>query len=380
MTTYLLYDDALRSPELRHEVGEAVMDPIVFMDRDGVRIVVGSVLDEDIFTAREDVVDEFWINHDLGSEELIKDESVPLELIGPEIVLRALKRAGATAVVVPATFPLLVADHLRTAGVEVTVDDEAWASRRRRKAPWEIEGIERAQRATEAAMLAAARMLRAAEPIGTERLRFEGEVLTAELIREAMQAELAAMGAEAEEILVHSGDACLRGHDIGRGPIKQDASCIVDCYPRDRRTGCYTDMTRTFVAGRPSDDLRALHTHVRAALEIAFEHLKPGRDDAHRAVSAYFHEHGFPTREHHSGPGPLREGFFHALGHGVGLEVHERPWLSRRHDVIAVGDVLAVEPGLYFEGVGGVRLEDTVVITEDGIEHLTDPHPYSLEP
>jgi Xaa-Pro aminopeptidase len=380
MTTYLLFDDSLRSPEMRHEIGEAVMDPVCFLDHNSKRIVVGSVLEESIFAAREDVVDEFWNVHDLGVDDLIKDESFPDELMYPELILRALRRAAVGRVLVPPAFRLGVADYLRERDIEVVVDAAAWEHRRRRKTPWELEGIERAQRATDTAMLTAARMLRDAEKTADGQLRFEGEILTAELIRTAMQGELLSLGAEAEEIIVATGDTCLRGHDIGSGPILPDESCIIDCFPRDRRTGVYTDMTRTFVPGEPSPELRRLHDHCLRALEIAWGSVRPGTKDAHRAVSDYFHSQGFPTRAHHKGDKPLVEGFPYSLGHGVGLEVHEKPWVGIRPDDLKDGDVIAIEPGLYFAGVGGVRLEDTVLVTADGVEHFTDPYPYDLEP
>ena len=380
MTTFFLYDDALRSREVRHEIGEPIADPIGFIEADGRRIVVGSILEAPIPKAREDVLDEFWTMDELGYEELVANEDFPEELIGSELMLRALERVGSKSVTVPPSLGVLVADYLRDRGIEVLVDNEAWTERRRRKSPWEIEGIERAQRAAETAMLAAAHVLREAEPTADGHLRFDGEVLTAEIIREAMSAELLSQGAESEEIIVHSGDACLRGHDPGSGPILPDASCIIDCFPRDRRTGVYSDMTRTFVPGKPSRELKRLHDDCRAALDIAFEHLVPGRDDAYRHVAEFLSERGHPTRLHHEGPGPLERGFFHALGHGVGLDVHEPPWMGRRSDPIVVGDVVAVEPGLYFDGIGGVRLEDTVLITESGVEHISEPFPYGLEP
>jgi Xaa-Pro aminopeptidase len=195
-----------------------------------------------------------------------------------------------------------------------------------------------------------------------------------------MSAELLSQGAEGDEILIHSGDACLQGHDVGRGPIAPGESCIIDCFPRDRRTGAYTDMTRTFVPGEPSADLVRLHADCRQALEIARDAIAPGRDDAFARVAQFFEERGWPTQRTHRDDTPLREGFFHSLGHGVGLEVHEAPSLGRRSEALAVGDVVAVEPGLYFAGVGGVRLEDTLLVTDAGPQPFTDPLPYELQP
>lgn len=379
MTTFLLYDDSLRSPEMRHEISELVLDPVVFIDHDGKRILVASRTDRHL-AERDDVVDEFWVDADLGCDELVKDQTWPLSLLGPELVARSLARLKAESVVVPPSFQVHVADYLRDKGIQVEVDPEAWALRRRRKSPSEIEGIERAQRAADTAMLTAGRMLRDAEPTAMGTLRFEGEILTAELIREAMTAELLSQGADGDEILVQSGEAAMGGHTIGSGPIRPDEPVIIDCFPRDRRTGAYTDMTRTFVCGTPSDDVRALHAHCRKALDIAFSSVRAGTADLFQQVSAYFESQGFPTIASHSGPAPLEEGFVHSLGHGVGLQVHERPSLGRRSEPLLAGDVIAVEPGLYFKGIGGVRLEDTVVVTEDGFEHLTDPYPYDLQP
>ena len=380
MTTYLIVDDAIRSVELRHEIGEPIMDPLIFLEHEGKRIVVGSELEASIFEDREDVVDEFWNVHDLGVEELIKQESFPRHLIYSELAVRALEKLGVMAVNVPPSFHTLVSDYLRDKGIEVTPDEDSWIARRRKKTPWEIEGIERAQRAAEVAMLTAARMLRESEQTRQGELRYEGEILTAELIRYAMEQELLDQGAESGEIIVHSGDACLKGHEVGMGPILPDQSCIIDCFPRDRKTGAYSDMTRTFVPGTPSEELMRLHGACRKALDIAFDAIKPGTKDAYENVAGYFDSEGFPTQLNHSGPGPLNEGFSHALGHGVGLQVHERPYMGRRADELQEGDVVAVEPGLYFPGVGGVRLEDTVLVTENGVEHFTDPFPYELQP
>ena len=380
MKTFFHLADSIRSPEMRHEISEAVADPVVFVDMDGERIVACSSFETSIFETREDVVDRLIDYAELGLDDLVKDQSVPTDLIEARLGLKALEKLGVRSVVVPATFSVLYADFLRENGIEVTVGAQEWVARRRRKAPWELEGIERAQRAADTAMLTATRMLREAERTAGGELKFEGEILTAELIREAMDAELRTQGVEHTGALIHSGEAWAQVHGLGTGPILPDRSVIIDCFPRDVATGCWSDMTRTFVPGRPSEDLRKLHGHVRKALDIALNALKPGSKDAFAQVVEYFHSQGFPTQVHHDGPGQLKNGFMHALGHGVGLDVHEHPNMGRRSEDLVAGDVVAVEPGLYFEDIGGVRIEDTVVITETGAEHLTDPFSYDLEP
>ncbi|CAN5642540.1 Xaa-Pro peptidase family protein [soil metagenome] len=380
MTTYLLYDSATRSPEVRHEISEVIGDEVVFMDHDGHRIVAGASSDAEVFAKREDVVDEFWSFIDLDLEALRADDSLPAAAIGAELVVRAVRRLGVDEVIVPPTFRVQVADVLRSRGVQVVIDSEGWAARRRRKSPAELEGSERAQRSADSAMQSAAHMLREAEPTTDGRLRFEGEILTAEWVREAMTTVLVQQGTDSDEIIVQSGDACLKGHDLGSGPILPNESCIIDVFPHDRRTGAFSDMTRTFVPGRPSDDLVKLHHHCREALSLALDACRPGTDDLYPRVADFLNSHGHPSQLHPSDPPVHNQGFHHALGHGVGLEVHERPFLGRRCEALVPGDVIALEPGLYYEGVGGVRLEDTVLITDDGFEFFTDPYPYDLQP
>lgn len=380
MTTLLLHDVPLRDPFLRHELGEASGDPVTFIEHEGKRIVVAGVFEQDIFKRREDVVDEFWSLQELGSDELMNDDSVPQSIVSAEMVLRALQRVGTQAVVVTATFPVLLAQYLKDKGVEISVDEDLWWARRRQKTPGELEGIERAQRAADTAMLAAGRMLREAEPTRDGQLRFEGEILTAEWIRQTMEQELLTQQTDCRDLLVQSGAKGMRGHDPGSGPIVPNETCIIDVWPRDMRTGAYSDMTRTFVPGRLSEDVQRLHAHVREALGIGLHAVRPGVADVHKRVSEFFSEKGYPTQMHHAGPGPLAEGFNHGLGHGVGLEVHERPNLGRRSDELVEGDVITLEPGLYFDGLGGVRLEDTVIVTSDGPEHFTDPFTYDLQP
>jgi Xaa-Pro aminopeptidase len=140
-------------------------------------------------------------------------------------------------------------------------------------------------------------------------------------------------------------------------------------------------MTRTFVVGEPSQELVDYQRLVHEALQRSIEAVKPGVPgrDLYVMVCELFHEHGYPTGHHKRAGEVLENGFFHGLGHGVGLEVHEQPWLSRYPGELVEGDVITIEPGLYRNGYGGCRLEDLVVVTEDGGELLTD-YPYELQP
>jgi len=156
---------------------------------------------------------------------------------------------------------------------------------------------------------------------------------------------------------------------------------MLDLWPRDRESSCYADMTRTFVIGEPSEELVTYQGLVYEALQRSLAAVKPdvpGRD-VYVVASEVFHEAGYPTGLHKRDGEVLEDGFFHGLGHGVGLEVHEQPWLSRYPGELVAGDVITLEPGLYRSGYGGCRLEDLVLVTKDGAEVLTD-YPYDLEP
>ena len=229
-------------------------------------------------------------------------------------------------------------------------------------------------------MTAARDLLRSAErQNGT--LMLEGEPLTCERIKVAVEQAFTANGAFADEFIVSHGPQTAVGHDMGSGPIAAGEPVCLDLFPRDRESGCFTDMTRVFVVGDPSDELIEYHRLCREALERSVEAVKPGvaGSELHRISCAVFEEHGYPTLLSKQPGEVLKDGFYHSLGHGVGLEVHEEPSLGRAPGELVAGDVIAVEPGLYRHGYGGCRLEDLVHVTEDGGKTLTD-FPYDLRP
>jgi Xaa-Pro aminopeptidase len=378
MADVLIYADSLRSPEMRHEVPIAIPDPFLYAEREGRRHVVASSFElgriSEVAPHLEVLpLEEFGID-ELYAQGLSRDE---IEL---EVILRAARRFGIEDAVVPATFPLEAADHLRANGIQVKADREQFVGRRRVKNVAELAGIRRAQRAAEAAMDAARKLLRSAQRQNGN-LVVDGEQLTCERIKLAVEQAFTANGAFADEFIVSHGEQTAVGHDMGSGPIAPDEPVCLDLFPRDRESGCFADMTRVFVVGTPSDELLEYHTLCLEALERSVAAVKPGvpGSELHKISCDVFEEHGYPTLRSKQPGEVLQDGFYHSLGHGVGLEVHEEPSLGRGPGELVAGDVIAVEPGLYRNGYGGCRLEDLVLVTENGGEVLTD-YPYDLEP
>lgn len=373
----LVYGDTIRNPEARHEVPLSIPDPVLYVERDGARhVLVGSFEVPRVAEANANLTPH--APEEFGYDDLLA-QGTPRAEAWNEVRVRAVKELGVTEAVVPPDFPLLLADRLRAAGVDVRPDRELFVERRRVKSETELAGIRNAQRAAEAGARAGLELLRNASR-GNGVLLFEGAPLTCERVKLAVEAAIAAHDCTAEEMIVSHGPQTAIGHEMGHGPISPDEAIVFDLFPRDRETGCYADMTRTFVVGTASDELREYHRLVKEALDRSLAAVRPGvtGDELMRMVCELFHEHGYKTQLHKEPGEVLADGFFHSLGHGVGLEVHEEPALSRNGQALVAGDVVTLEPGLYRSGYGGVRLEDLVVVTEDGAENLTE-FPYELE-
>lgn len=377
MPNVLIYADTVRTPELRQEIPHAVTDALLYGETEGRRFAVVRSLE--VARMREIEGLEVIPEEELGLDDLQADGMSVAEA-HLELALRACRRFELDRAVVPPAFPTELADYLRAAGVELTVERDLFERRRRKKTSAQVEGIRCAQRAADAANAAIAEILRGAQ-ISGDRVLFEGEPLTSERLKAAASAAVAASGCSAEDFIVaHGAQTCI-GHHHGSGEITPGEPITVDIWPRDAATACYTDMTRTFVAGEADDELREYHRLCKAALEQSLEAIRPGvlASEVYRVAAEVFEEAGQPTLLSKRPGTVLDEGFFHRLGHGVGLEVHEPPYLAPAGDEIVAGDVLAVEPGCYRQGFGGVRLEDTVLVTDDGVE-VFGSYPYELEP
>lgn len=377
MTNVLMFGNTTRSPELRHEIPHSVEDPFLYVEHNGGRYVVVRSLEVERMTAIQDLTVVPF--EDFGLDELHSqgfDEETAIQ----EVVVRACRSIGVRSATVPGTFPLAVAERLMGDGVEVTPDSALFSKRRRVKSAAELDGIRRAMKAAEAGTRRVAEILRMAEPHDGLAYLDDGP-LTCEQLQGEVQHAFIECGAEGSDLIVAHGPQTCIGHHMGSGPIGWGEPITVDLWPRDRRSGCHCDMTRTFVLGPVSDELRSYHRLCTEALERSLEAIRPGitGDELHRLASEVFESAGQPTRVSKLPGEVLLDGFFHGLGHGVGLEVHEPPLLDLGGEALVAGDVVAVEPGCYRQGYGGVRVEDLVLVTDEGAERITDL-PYRLEP
>ena len=282
------------------------------------------------------------------------------------------------SVLVPERFPVGLADDLRERGLSVAVDrDDAVGTVRATKTDEEVEHVKRAQRANEAAMRAAEELVRAADVDDDGTLVHEGEPLTSERVQQEIEVTLLRNGCALDETIVACGADAADPHDRGSGPLSANETIIVDIFPREKASKYHADMTRTFVKGEASEEVRRRFDLTHRALEAAFDALEPGATgaDVHDAVCDLYEEEGYETLR--SDP-TTETGFIHSTGHGVGLDVHEAPGLNPRGGELEPGHVVTIEPGLYDPAVGGVRIEDIAVVTEDGYENFTD-YPVELE-
>jgi Xaa-Pro aminopeptidase len=374
----LIYGDSFRSADMRHAVPLGVPDPFLYAEENGARHVFASSMEA--VRLRDLGLFDVHVHEEFGVDELI-ESGIDRKELTAQLALRAVGSLGLKRATVPENFPVWLADRLRGEGMELEVDQELFDDRRRAKTEDQLAGMRRAQRAAEAAMDACRELLRRSEIRG-DKLLLDGEQLTVERVKADMNVAFASHDTTADEYIVAPGAQGAVGHDMGSGPIPPHTPLVVDIFPRDNESAVNTDMTRTFVVGDVPDDVRKWHRLCKEALDAAVAEIRAGADT--RAVfditCDIFEAAGEPTQRTKTRGETLGDGFFHGLGHGVGLEVHEAPGMGQlsRKKLVA-GDVVTVEPGLYRAGYGGVRLEDIVLVTEDGAEVVTD-YPYDLEP
>ena len=368
---------------------------MVASSHDAILIVAASEKDSNLYYATKFLApDPFIFSEIKGKKYLLmndleidraKAQSTVDQVLSVAKMAEALKTKGAEAtavnlvdsffkehqvknILVPASFGVALADGLRQKGYTLTTKGEPFYEERVFKSDEEIEKLTQALRYTEAALKEAIDMI-ASSKIKDGKLYTDGELLTSERIKKIINVKLMEYNCVAEHTIVSCGKDCVDPHNQGSGALLANTSIILDVFPRSADSRYFADITRTVVKGEASPKLKKMYDLVREGQEIGFRHLKDGVDgkEIHDRIMQYFEKEGFKTGE----IGGRMQGFFHGTGHGVGLDIHEPPRVGGVSDILKERVVVTVEPGLYYLDSGGVRLEDTVVITKNGIRNLT---------
>jgi Xaa-Pro aminopeptidase len=359
----LIFASSEESADLLYATEFSVPDPVLFLKQNGKTTVLLSDLEIDR-GKKEAKVDEVIA---LSSIERLlgkgRKGKPPIEkTIGYFLRERRVRKAA-----VPYNFPLGLADKLAREGVKVVPIAGLFWSEREFKTDEELRLIRRAIRITEVGLARGMEVLQAAEIKPRKRLVWGGAVLTSERLRAEIDSAILHAGGIPTNTIVAGGEQACDPHDLGSGPLKADSLIILDVFPKDGRSGYYGDLTRTVVRGKANEAQRALWSTVLDAQKFALQKIRAGDSGAalQKEVSEYFKEKGYPAEIRNG----RWVGFFHGLGHGIGLEIHEQPRIAKTN--FKTGQVLTIEPGLYFPGVGGVRIEDDGVVTDKGFKVLS---------
>ncbi len=340
-------------------------DPFIFLETAGVRLLLMSDLEMDRARSQASV-DRVLSYSDVERRAKAQGLSAPGTV---DVLHLVLQDHGIKQLLVPANFPFGHAARLQALGYQLEAKKDPFYERRSIKSDEEVRCIEDAQRATEAAVAAAHDALRNAEIRG-DALWLHGEPLTSERIKKLINVRLMEHDCVAQHTIVAGGDQACDPHDEGSGPLPAHRSIIFDVFPRSASTRYFADMSRTVLRGTASPELTRLYHAVKDAQEEAITRVRAGADGTkiHQGICDRFEKAGYQTGLVNG----RMQGYFHGTGHGVGLDIHEHPRISRHGSILQEGEVVTVEPGLYYPGLGAVRIEDMVLVTKDGCRNLTN--------
>ena len=283
-----------------------------------------------------------------------------------------LRRNGITTVIADRTLPLLYVNEMQTAGIHVELDADMGVTDRRVKDDEEIKHLRYAQQVTEEVMQMACETVASATPGSDGILKVGTEVLTSERLRSMIDTFLLERNFYNPPCIVAGGSDGGDCHELGSGPLRTGQPIIIDIFPLNKETMYNGDCTRTVVHGEVPEEITKMHMAVVAAKEAATKATKAGAtgEDVHletiRVLKERGYEEGLPTE---NDPKTFCS-MPHGTGHGIGLDVHEPPLLDRNGATLLAGDVVTIEPGLYSQALGGVRIEDMVLVTKDGCENF----------
>jgi Xaa-Pro aminopeptidase len=361
--TRLIVAASEQDPDMLYATRMFVPDPFIFLQQNGKRTIVLSDLEID--RGRKQATADEILPYSKFEREVqgTRKKTPPFE----KVLSHFLRRRRVRSALVPANFWLGFAQELAAHKIRLQTTNGLFWPERETKNEEELRLMRRALSITETGMARAIEVLHAAKPGRGKKLVWAARTLTSEILRAEIDSAILHVGGLPANTIVAGADQACDPHERGFGPLFADSLIILDIFPRDAASGYYGDMTRTVVRGQASDKQRKLWETVRAGQALALKKMKPGVDGLklHNEIKEFFRDQGYPTEVRKG----RQVGFFHGTGHGLGLEIHEYPRFQKT--VFKPGQVITVEPGLYYPGLGGVRLEDVVAVTASGIRMIS---------
>jgi Xaa-Pro aminopeptidase len=359
----LIYAASETDADILYPTGFFAPDPFLFVQKGKTRFLVMSDLEMDRARATA-TVDRVLSWSDVAAPLEKRGRRAPVA----DVIARVLKQLGLGRAWVPRSFPLGLAQELQKRRVRLELGPDPFWPEREIKQPREVRAIEASLRAAEAGLLAGIEALKSCR-IRRGWLVRDGRRFTAEDLRSAVNTRMMADGFVPAHTICAPGDQAVDPHEGGHGPIRANQPVVMDIFPRAEATGYFGDLTRTVVRGRASFALHELYAIVHEGVRLGHRMLREGVEgmDVHRAIQELFERQGYRTGVKDG----RMQGFFHGTGHGLGLEIHEAPSIGKRPCRMRAGHVVTVEPGLYYLGLGGVRIEDVALVTRTGSRCLT---------
>lgn len=363
--TFLIIDSSESNSNLYYKTNFFVPDLVVFIEIKGKKILVLNRLEFDrgLKQASVDTV----LSYESYLKKVTEKNKKKVGII--DIVDQIFRQKKVKSLVVESQFPVLFADELRKRRYKVSVSKNSMLfPERLKKSETEVSHIKSAIRQTTKAMDLAIKTIKASK-IKNNKLYREGKLLTSESVKKVINSYLAGEGYSSSHTIVACGLHSSMPHHSGEGPLRAGKPIVIDIFPKSQKNGYFGDMTRTVVKGKPSEELAKMYKTVLEGQKLGISLIKHGvkSADVHQAILDLFEKKGFKTEMLDGKP----QGFIHSTGHGLGLDIHEPPRIGLGKEVLEEGNIVTVEPGLYYEKLGGIRIEDVVQVTKRGCTNLT---------
>lgn len=360
----VIYAASETDADLLYATGFFAPDPFLFVQIGRRRLLVMSDLERD--RARHQAEVDEVMSWPAFAAKIAAAGGQPT---AGAVIASVLRGLGLRRAIVPASFPLRLALELAEKRIHVEPAADPFWPEREIKTAAEVRAIGDSLRAAEAGLIAGIDALRACRIGRDGYLKHAGRRFTAEDLRAAVNSTIMAMGYVPSHTICAPGDQAVDPHEAGHGPIRAHTPVVMDIFPRSERTGYFGDLTRTVVRGRASEALRTVYELVHEGVKLGHRRVRPGADGQkiHAEIESLFTARGYVTGLRDG----RMQGFFHGTGHGLGLQIHEAPSIGKRGTLLRAGHVVTVEPGLYYLGLGGVRIEDVALVTGSGSRNLT---------